>query len=49
MGEGRRRGIESVGFESLVVVEGGVRVGWPAREAWIVEEAVWRWVPGPGV
>ena len=49
MGEGRRRGIEMVGFEFFVMVVGGVRIGWPAREAWIVEEAGLRWVPGPEV
>lgn len=57
MGEGSRRGIEIVGLEvsgfffGLGVVGGleGVRIGRPAREAWMVEVGASRWVPGPGV
>lgn len=53
-GEGSRRGIEIVGLEvsgCLGLDWGGwvgVRTGRPAREAWIVDEGAWRWVPGPG-
>ena len=55
VGEGSRRGIEIVGLEvsgllGLDWVDGvGVRIGRPAREAWIVDEGAWRWVPGPGM
>lgn len=47
MGEGSRRGIEMVALEALVAE--GVRMGRPAREAWMVEVALSRCVPGPRV
>ena len=50
-GEGSRRGIEIVGLEVsglLGLGMEGVRIGRPAREAWMVEVGASRWVPGPG-
>lgn len=54
VGEGSKRGIDIVGLEEsgflgLELGLAGVRMGRPAREAWIVEVGAWRWVPGPGV
>ena len=45
VGEGSKRGIEMVGLLFEMVV---VRVGRPAREAWMSEVVGSRWVPGPG-
>ena len=45
VGEGRRGGIEIVGFLVLLVD----RMGRPAREAWVWVWEGERWVPGPGV
>lgn len=48
-------GSELFSLESLVgalvvviEVDGDVRVGLPAIEAWYVEVGAWRWIPGPG-